>query len=61
MNSRDEIIDAIREHRDAHAKSFDYDVKRIVQDLQRQEREAGAKTVIRPPRKAGLATKESSG
>lgn len=61
MNDTDEIIDPIRAHRDAHAKSFNYDVKRIVKDLQRQERESGADTIIRPPRKARSAVKDTPG
>lgn len=61
MNDTDEIIDPIRAHRDAHAKTFNYDVKRIVQDLQRQERESGADIIIRPPRKPTLAAEKESG
>ncbi len=39
----DEIIKEIRQYREAHAASFDYDIQRIVKDLQRQERESGAR------------------
>jgi hypothetical protein len=47
----DEIVEEIRRLRDAHAASFDYDLNRIFEDLQRQQRESGAKLVRRPPRK----------
>jgi hypothetical protein len=50
-NHVDEIVDEIRQYRNAHAASFGYDLKRIVEDLQRQERESGKETVTRPPRK----------
>jgi len=47
----DEIIDEIRRHREAHAASFDYDLKRIIRDLQEQERVSKRKVVTRPPRR----------
>ena len=47
----DEIVEEIRRHRDAHAAAFDYDIRRIVQDLQRLEREHGRALVTRAPRK----------
>ena len=47
----DEIIKEIRRHREEHAASFDFDMRRIVEDLQRQERESGRKVVSRSPRK----------
>jgi hypothetical protein len=37
----DEIVEEIRRNREAHAAAFDYDLKRIIQDLQRQERGGG--------------------
>lgn len=46
----DEIIEEIRRRRDAHAESLGYDPKRITEDLQRQEREAGTPVVNRLPR-----------
>ena len=51
----DEIVEEIRRHREAHAASLDYDVKRITEDLQRQERESGTQIVMRPSRQP-LAT-----
>jgi hypothetical protein len=47
----DEIVEEIRRRRQAHAESLDYDLKRIVRDLQRRERESGSPVVNRPPRK----------
>ena len=47
----DEIVQEIRRRRQAHAESLDYDLKRITEDLQRQERESGMPVVKRPPRK----------
>jgi len=47
----DEILDEIRRHREEHAASLGYDLERITQDLQRQERESGRKVVTRSPRK----------
>lgn len=47
----DEIIDEIRRHREAHAARFDFDLKRIAEDFQRQERESGREVITRPPRK----------
>ncbi len=46
----DEIVQEIRRHREAHAASLDYDLKRITRDLQQQERESGRELVTRPPR-----------
>ena len=37
MTRADEIVEEIRRHREAHAASLDYDLKRITEDLQRQE------------------------
>jgi hypothetical protein len=47
----DEIIEEIRRHRMEHAASLEYDMKRIVEDLQRLERESGREVVTRTPRK----------
>jgi len=58
--SEDDIVQEIRLRRQAHAESFDFDLRRITEDLQRQERESGAKVVQRPPRKAQALPKRSS-
>jgi hypothetical protein len=46
----DEIVEEIRRRRQAHAESLDYDLKRITEDLQRQELESGSLIVKRAPR-----------
>ena len=56
----DEIVEEIRRHREAHAASLDYNLKRITEDLQRQEKESGTEVVTRPPRKPRATTKPSS-
>jgi len=56
----DEIVEEIRRRREAHAESLGYDLKRITEDLQRQERESGAQVVRRPPRKPERTPKRSS-
>lgn len=56
----DEIVEEIRRHREAHAASLDYDLRRITEDLQRQERESDRKVVTRAPRKPVLARARSS-
>ena len=56
----DEIVEEIRRRRQAHAASLHYDLKRITEDLQRQEREAGTPVVQRPPRKPQAPPKRSS-
>ena len=47
----DEIVEAIRRQREAHAASLNYDLGRITRDLRRQERESGRKVFTRSPRK----------
>ena len=47
----DEIIAEIRRRRHDHAESFHFDLKLIVEDLQRQERESGVAVVQGLPRK----------
>lgn len=49
----DEIVEEIRRIREAHAATFDNDVNRIVEDLQRQERASGREIVVRAPRRPG--------
>lgn len=56
----DEIVEEIRRRRQAHAESFDYDLKRITADIQRQERESGELVVSRPPRKPQGTPKRTS-
>ena len=56
----DEIVEEIRRRREAHAESFDYDLERITEDLQRQQRESGTPVIQRPPRKPQVQPKRSS-
>jgi len=56
----DGIVEEIRRRRQAHAESLGYDLKRITQDLQRQEKESGAPVVERSPRKPEGVPKRSS-
>ena len=59
-NVEDEIVEEIRRRREAHAESFDYDLKRITEDLQRQQRESGMPVMRRPARKPRVRPKRSS-
>lgn len=45
----DPIVAEIRAIREAHAKQFNYDLRAIVADLKRQERESGEVYVSYPP------------
>ncbi len=54
-NSTDPIIEEIRKTREAHAASFDYDVKRITRDFQEQEKQSNRK-IVSPPPKPPLAS-----
>lgn len=56
----DEIVEEIRRRREAHAESLDYDLERIIKDLQREEREYGIAVVQRPPRKPQVLPRRSS-
>ncbi len=56
----DEIVEEIRCRREAHAESLGYDLKRITEDLQRQERESGTPLVMRAPRKPQGMPKRAS-
>jgi hypothetical protein len=56
----DEIVAEIRRHREAHAASLGYDLKRITEDFQRQERESTRNVVRRQPRKPMTVQRASS-
>lgn len=56
----DEIVTEIRRHREAHAASLGYDLKKITEDFQRQERESRRKVVRRQPRKPMTVQRLSS-
>lgn len=56
----DEIVEEFRRRRQAHAESLGYDLKRITEDLQRQERESDQPVVTRPPREPETPPRRSS-
>lgn len=56
----DEIVEEIRRRREAHAESLGYDLKRITEDFQRQERESGTPVVARGPREPQGMPKRAS-
>lgn len=47
----DPIIAELRKIRDDHAREFNYDIKAIVEDLQKKEQEHTDKLVTREPRR----------
>lgn len=57
---KDEIVEEIHQIRDNYAKSFNYDLKAIFEDLRKKEAERGREvvTLSRPP---GLKTRWSGG
>jgi len=56
----DDIVAEIRQRRQAHAESFGYDLKRIVEDLQRREKESNTQVVDRPSRSPEVVPRRSS-
>lgn len=46
----DPIIEEIHQTREQHAAKFDHDMRRIFEDLKRQEQEFGLITVSLPPK-----------
>jgi len=48
---RDEIVEEIREFRQAHAARFDYDLDAIVADFKKREQEGTHQVVSLPPRR----------
>ena len=51
MINQDEIIEEIRRHREQFAAAFDYDPKRIVDELQRLQKKSGREVVSHAARK----------
>jgi hypothetical protein len=49
--ARDPIVDEVRGVRDAFARKHNYDVKRIVEALQKQPIPPGARVVSLPPKR----------
>ena len=48
--SSDPIVDEIKQFREQYAAGFNYDIKAIVKDLQRRQRDDGRQVVRREPR-----------
>jgi hypothetical protein len=54
----DEIVEEIHQIREAYAKSFDYDLNAIFEDLRKKEAESG-REIVSLSRKSGLTTRWS--
>jgi hypothetical protein len=55
---KDEIVEEIHQIREAYAKSFNYDLDAIFEDLRKKEAESG-REVVSLSRKPGLTTRWS--
>jgi len=58
MKTRDPILEEIWKARDEHARRFDYDIKRICEDLRRIEKESGRRVVTRMPKRRSASGEE---
>lgn len=47
----DPIVEEVRKIRQEHAASFGYDLDKIVESLQQEERQGGREVVTLPPRR----------
>ena len=56
--TRDPIVEKVRAIREAFAREHGYDVKAIVQALQREERESGRRLVSLQPKKVPAKQRE---
>ena len=48
---KDPVVEEVRKIRDEYARSFDYDLGRICEDLRKQQAESGRDIVTLPPKK----------
>lgn len=48
---KDEIVEEVRRIRYEHAAKFNHDLKAILDDARKRQKESGRKTVSFPPRK----------
>ena len=48
---KDPVVEEVRKIRDDYARSFDYDLGRICEDLRKQQAESGRETITLPPKK----------
>lgn len=56
----DSIIDEIRKYRKEYAARFNYDIKEMVADLKRRQKESGRPTVSRPPKRTAPVNEPAS-
>jgi hypothetical protein len=54
----DPIVEEVRKIREEHAARFDYDLKRIFQDIKEREEKSGHKVVSLPPKRVEAEAKE---
>ena len=52
----DPIVEEVRKAREEYARSFNYNLKAMFDDLQRRQRESGRTTVSYPPKRRTDAT-----
>ncbi len=57
----DPIIEGIRKFRDEYAARFNYDVKAMLADIRRRQKESGRKTLARPPKRIATADDSTAG
>ncbi len=48
---KDPVVEDVRRIRDEYARSFDYDLGKICEDLRRQQAEAATEVVTLPPKR----------
>ena len=54
----DPIVEEVRKIREEHAARFDYDLKKIFQDIKEREEKSGHKVVSLPPKRVEAEAKE---
>jgi hypothetical protein len=52
---RDSIVEEVRKAREEYAKQFNFNLRDMIADLQRRQRESGRKTVSFPPKRRPMA------
>ena len=58
---KDPIVEEIRKIRQQHAKQFNYDLRAIVDDLRKQQKQTGRKYVRFEPRRPSEAKRRKAG
>lgn len=48
--NKDPIVEEVRKSRQKHAAKFDYDLRRIFEDLRSRQKDSNHKIVSRPPK-----------